>query len=63
MTVKANRQRKGIKIRRTVKIPLDELKKFLKDGKSINWISHHYECDWGTTKRRIIENPELLGEE
>jgi len=60
MTVKANHQRKGIRIRRTVKVPLDELKKFLKDGKSINWISHHYKCDWGTIKRRIHENPELL---
>ncbi|WP_432541717.1 HNH endonuclease [Lactiplantibacillus argentoratensis] len=60
MSSKANHKRKGIKIRRTVKVPLDELEQFLKDGKSINWISNYYECDWGTIKRRINENPELL---
>ncbi|MCG0679851.1 hypothetical protein IMAU70100_01047 [Lactiplantibacillus plantarum] len=63
MTVKANHQRKGMRIRRTVNVPLDELKEFLKDGKSINWISHYYECDWGTIKRRIHENAELLEDE
>ncbi len=62
MTIKANHQRKGMIIRRTVNVPLDELKEFLKDGKSINWISHYYECDWGTIKRRIHENAELLEE-
>ncbi|WP_087094306.1 HNH endonuclease [Levilactobacillus brevis] len=60
MILKANHRRKGMKIQRRVKVPLDELKVFLKDGKSINWISRHYECDWATIKRRIHENPELL---
>lgn len=56
----ANHNRKGLKMKKRVSIPLEELKTFLAKGKSINWIALHYGCDWSTVKTRIHENPELL---
>lgn len=57
---KANHNRKGMKMKKRVLIPKEELKVFVKEGKSINWIAQHYGCDWSTVKARIYENPELL---
>ena len=56
----ANHNRKGLKMKKRVSIPLEELKTFLAKGKSINWIALHYGCDWSTVKTRIHENSELL---
>ncbi|MGQ7467909.1 HNH endonuclease [Streptococcus suis] len=58
----ANKKRRGIKMKKRVNIPLPELKEFLREGKSVNWIAQHYSCDWSTVKNRIYENPELLEE-
>jgi len=60
---KANELRKGTKQKKTVIIPIQELKTFLNKGYSINKIAKHYKCDWSTVKSRIYENPELLGGE
>lgn len=57
----ANRKRKGIKLKKTVKMP--GLAKLVKLGWSINKISKKYHCDWSTVKNRIHENPELLAKE
>ena len=43
-------------------IPLEELKAFLNEGKSINWIASYYGCGWSTVRTRIYENPEILEE-
>ena len=43
-----------------VRAALEELKTFLVEGKSINWIASHYGCDWSTIRNRIYENPELV---
>lgn len=56
----ANHNRKGMKMKKRILIPLEELKIFLEKGKSINWIALHYGCDWSTVKARIHKNPELL---
>ena len=56
----ANHNRKGLKMKKRINIPMDELGIFLNEGKSINWIASHYKCDWSTIKNRIYENPELL---
>lgn len=56
----ANRKRLGMKMKKRVNIPLPELKKFLREGKSVNWIAQHFHCDWSTVKNRIYENPELM---
>lgn len=57
---KANKNRKGMKMKKRHDIPISELKEFLLNGKSINWIAKHYNVDWSTIKNRIYENPELL---
>lgn len=57
---KANHNRKGMKMKKRVLIPKEELKVFVKEGKSINWIAQHYGCDWSTVKARIHQTPELL---
>lgn len=57
---KANHNRKGMKMKKRVLIPKEELKVFVKEGKSINWIAQHYGCDWSTVRARIYENAELL---
>lgn len=56
----ANRKRLGMKMKKRVNIPLSELKEFLREDKSVNWIAQHYNCDWSTVKNRIYENPELM---
>lgn len=58
--IKHNKKRKGKKLGPYIKIPLDEIKNHLKEGKSILAISKIYGCDWNTIKARIVENPELL---
>jgi hypothetical protein len=50
-----NKKRKGIKIKKSVNIPLNELKMYLKEGLSINNISKIFGCDWTTVKARIDE--------
>lgn len=59
----ANKKRKGIKIKKTVNIPLVELRNLINDKWTINKIAKYYHCDWSTIKNRIHENPELLGAE
>lgn len=59
----ANHSRKGLKMKKRVLIPSEELKTFLNEGKSINWIASYYGCDWSTVRARIYENPELLEED
>jgi len=55
---KANKGRKGVKIKKTVIMPnLDNL---VASGMSINAIARHYNCAWSTVRDRIHENPELL---
>lgn len=49
-----------MKMKKRVLIPKEELKVFVKGGKSINWIAQYYGCDWSTVRARIYENPELL---
>lgn len=56
----ANKKRKGMKMKKRVHIPADGLRTFLNEGKSINWIALHYNCDWSTVRARIYENPELV---
>lgn len=56
----ANKKRKGIKMKKRVR--MDDLKKLLDSGYSINRISKIYGCDWSTVKNRIHENPELWEE-
>jgi len=56
----ANKMRRGMKHKKTVNIPLDELKNLIDKGYSLNKISKIYKCDWSTVKSRINENPELL---
>lgn len=56
-----NKLRKGVKVKRQYEIPEKELSAFLKEGKSINFISQHYGCDRGVIKNRIHEHPHLLG--
>ncbi len=51
-----------MKMKKRHDIPISELKEFLLNGKSINWIAKHYNVDWSTIKNRIYENPELLEE-
>ena len=55
----ANHNRKGLKMKKRISIPLEELKTFLVEGKSINWIASHYGCDWSTIRNRIYTNPGL----
>lgn len=56
----ANKNRKGMKMKKHVYIPLDELKMLIDSGYSINSIAKKFNCDWSTVKNRIYENPELL---
>ena len=58
----ANEKRKGVKQKRTINIPENELKSFLENGYSIKDISQLYGCSWSTVRRRIYENKELLEE-
>ena len=58
----ANKKRKGVKHKKTVNIPFNELEILLNKGFSINSIASLYKCDWSTVKSRIYENPELLGD-
>lgn len=44
------------------RVRMDDLKKLLDSGYSINRISKIYGCDWSTVKNRIHENPELMEE-
>ncbi|WP_137744898.1 hypothetical protein [Robertmurraya siralis] len=55
-----NKNRKGIKMKKRVDIPLIELKSLIDRGHSINAIAKKYKCDWSTVRNRIHENPELL---
>jgi len=57
--LEANKRRKGTRHKRRFNIPLPQLKQMLADGKSINSIAKHFNCDWTTIKSRITENPEL----
>ena len=59
---KANKKRKGTKIKKQHNIPLYELKDLLSYGFSINFISKLYKVSWDTIRTRIYQNPELLGE-
>jgi len=56
----ANKNRKGIKMKKKVNIPIRELKDMLDFGFSINYIAKLYKCNWSTVRARIYENPELL---
>ena len=56
----ANRRRKGMKFKKSAKVPLGELKELLLKNDSINSISKHFGVDWSTIKNRIIDNPELI---
>lgn len=58
----AGRRRTGIKLKKRVNIPLDELKDYLKKGYSINKIAKIFKCDRSTIKSRIHEHPHLLEE-
>lgn len=49
----ANKHRKGIKMKKRIDIPKDELKLYLKEGLSVDTISKIYGCDWTTIKVRI----------
>ncbi|OFM57862.1 hypothetical protein HMPREF2677_01585 [Staphylococcus sp. HMSC059G05] len=60
---KANRKRKGMKMKRKYNIDPKELKQHLKNGLSISKIARIYNCDWSVIKQRIYENPELLEDE
>lgn len=62
-TISANHKRKGTHISKRVNIPLEELRSFIKEGKSINWIATHFNCDWSTINERVHENLELLEKE
>ncbi|WP_086350171.1 HNH endonuclease [Candidatus Enterococcus clewellii] len=57
---KANKNRKGIKMKKRHLIPNYQLQDLLNHGLSINTIAKLYQCDWSTIKSRIHENPELL---
>lgn len=56
----SNRRRKGMKFKKRINIPMEDFKKLLNDGKSINYISKYFNCDWSTIKNRMLENPDLL---
>lgn len=56
----ANKRRKGMRLKKRVIIPMEELKVLIGNGWSINKIAKYYKCDWSTIKNRIRENPELL---
>ncbi|CAI8881141.1 HNH endonuclease [Bacillus sp. IT-79MI2] len=58
--VEANKKRKGTKIKKSVEIPITELKKYLDKRYSINAIAKLFDCDWSTVRNRIRDNPELL---
>lgn len=62
-TIIANHKRKGTHIAKHVNVPSEELRDFIKDGRSINWIAKHFHCDWSTINERVHENPELLEED
>ena len=57
----ANKRRRGLKQRKRVFIPLEEMGVLLKNKYSINSIAKHFNCDWSTIKSRIYEHPDLLG--
>ena len=56
----SNKNRKGIKMKKKVDIPLSQLQEQIRQGYSINKIARYFECDWSTIKSRLSENPELL---
>lgn len=56
----ANKKRKGMKMKKSVRVPLVELKALLDQGHSINSIAKRFNCDWSTVKNRIEENLEIL---
>lgn len=56
----ANKKRFGIKMKRRYNIPVNELRGYLRQGKSIREISIIYGCDWSVIKNRINETPNLL---
>lgn len=58
----AGRRRKGMRIKKRLNIPIEKIKQFLEQGKSINYIAKHFNCDWTTIKSRIHQNPELIEE-
>lgn len=58
----ANEKRKGIKYKKIVNIPENELKSFLENGYSIKSISQFYRCSRSAVRNRIYENKELLEE-
>lgn len=56
----AGRRRRGMKIKKRLNIPFEKIKYFLEQGKSINFIAKHFNCDWTTIKSRIHQNSEKL---
>jgi len=56
----AGKKRKGMKMKKRVDVPAQEVSRLLSEGWSINRISKHFRVDWSTVKNRIYENPELL---
>lgn len=57
---KANKRRRGMRMKRKYSIPRGELKNHLSNGLSISAIARIYGCCWDVVKSRITENPELL---
>jgi hypothetical protein len=58
----ANHKRVGMKMKKRVNIPINELSMYLDSGYSIKKIAEIYHCDWSTVKARIIENHDHLKE-
>ena len=56
----AGRKRRGIKMKKRVNIPLDELREMVDSGLSINKIAKHFACDRSTIRSRLYEHPHLL---
>ncbi|WP_413485557.1 hypothetical protein [Brochothrix thermosphacta] len=56
----ANKNRKGMKMKKKHNIPTYQLKDLLNFGFSINYIASLYKCNWSTIKSNIHENKELL---
>lgn len=59
----ANKRRRGIKIKKRLNIPENELTKYLSDGLNINQISKIYHCSWRSIRDRVHENADLLEEQ
>lgn len=58
--IESNRKRKGMRMKRRIHIPVDELTQLVEGGKSIRELAEYYNCSQSTIRTRIYKNSDLV---